>query len=455
MENIEINNQEFYEDEKFGRVPIGWEIKRLKDIFDFFPTSSYSRSKLIEQGEVGYIHYGDIHTKFNRVLDLKKDVLPFIPKELMKKHENLKDGDVIVSDASEDWEGVGKCIEIINIEDKKIISGLHTLHLRPKSDDFILGFKGYIFCIYQVAINIKSLATGMKVYGISKPNLGRVLLPIPPKPEQTAIATILSKVDEAIEATRQSIKAAEKLKKALMQNLLTGKLKPDGTWRTEVEFYDDEKFGKVPVGWEVKKVGDKSICSINPNYKFDKGREYDFIPMDAVNDKFRGVSYLEKRKIEGGGYTRFKLGDILFAKITPCTENGKVALIDKINTNIGFASTEFIIFQPKETIDNTFYYYILSSDRVHNLSVSLMEGTTGRQRVPWKVFKNRVFAPIPNDINEQISISSKLKSIEMDNIQKQTKIQTLQRLKKSLMQNLLTGKVRLDVEAINKIISEQ
>src|SRR5690554_1130295 len=74
--------------------------------------------------------------------------------------------------------------------------------------------------------------------------------------EQTAIATILSKVDEAIAATQNSIKAAEKLKKALMQNLLTGKLKPDGSWRTADEFYEDEKFGKVPMGWEVARVKD-------------------------------------------------------------------------------------------------------------------------------------------------------------------------------------------------------
>ena len=124
--------------------------------------------------------------------------------------------------------------------------------------------------------------------------------------EQKAIATILSKVDEAIKATENSIKAAEKLKKSLMQNLLTGKLKPDGTWRKEEEFYKDEKFGNVPVGWKMKAIGDNSNCDINPNYKFIKGMEYDFIPMEAINDSFGGVSSsIEKRVIDGGGYTRY------------------------------------------------------------------------------------------------------------------------------------------------------
>jgi type I restriction enzyme S subunit len=145
----------------------------------------------------------------------------------MKKYENLKDGDVIVSDASEDWAGVGKCIEIINIEDKKVISGLHTLHLRPKSDDFILGIKGYIFNIYQVATNIKRLATGMKVYGISKPNLGRVLLPVPTEPEQILIKKKLDYASNDISQKQTKIRTLQRLKKSLMQNLLTGKVRVD------------------------------------------------------------------------------------------------------------------------------------------------------------------------------------------------------------------------------------
>jgi len=220
-------DDEFYEDEKFGKVPVGWEVKKVKDCFDFYPTSSYSRSKLIKQGEIGYIHYGDIHTKFDRILDLAKDNLPFIPKELMKKYENLKDGDIVVSDASEDWVGVGKCVEIINVEERRIISGLHTLHLRPKSDDFILGIKGYIFNIYQVATNIKSLATGMKVYGISKPNLGRVLLPIPTEQEQKLIKKQLDFCSNDIQSKQTKTQTLQRLKKSLMQNLLTGKVRLD------------------------------------------------------------------------------------------------------------------------------------------------------------------------------------------------------------------------------------
>jgi len=450
METLNTENRDFYEDINYGKVPVGWKVKRLKDIFDFFPTSSYSRSKLIEQGEIGYIHYGDIHTQFDRVLDLKKDVVPFIPKELMKKYENLKDGDIVVSDASEDWTGVGKCIEIINIEDKKIISGLHTLHLRPKSVDFILGIKGYILSIYQVAVSIKSLATGMKVYGISKPNLGRVILPIPPKPEQTAIATILSKVDEAIETTRQSIKAAKKLKKALMQNLLAGKLKPDGTWRTDDEFYEDEKFGKVPVGWEIKK-GKKIFKSF-------------------------GSSTLDKVNLS-------KQGECIYMKVSDFNIEGNELFIEKANIMFSFDKNESLNYCEPNFIVMSKRGEAIRKNRVRLLAkrtlldpnlmaLKIIDGNplffkflleqmnlqrflenSALPQLNNKDFYPRYYLYPPIDEQDEISniILNQYNAIQS----KQTKIQTLQRLRKSLMQNLLTGKVRLDVEAINKIISEE
>jgi type I restriction enzyme S subunit len=87
--------------------------------------------------------------------------------------------------------------------------------------------------------------------------MGKIKLSYPKNySEQKTIAAILSKVDEAIAAVEDSIKAAEKVKKALMQNLLTGKLKPDGTWRSDDEFYTDEKFGKIPKNWKTYQVGD-------------------------------------------------------------------------------------------------------------------------------------------------------------------------------------------------------
>lgn len=279
---------------------------------------------------------------------------------------------------------------------------------------------------------------------LTAPKVKRIKIDLPQsKEEQTAIANILSKVDEAITSVQNSIASAERLKKSLMQNLLTGKMKPDGTLRTPEEFYIDEKFGIVPVGWKVKAIGDKSVCKINPMYKYRKKEVYDFIPMEAIKENFEGLVYVEEQVIDDGSYTRFKAGDILFAKITPCSENGKVAYIEHINSEIGFASTEFIVFHPTENVDGKFLFLLLSSGYVHRLAISLMEGTTGRQRIPWKIFRNRIFVPMPDKV-EQTKIVDKILAFDKQIKENNNKITVLERLKMSLMQNLLTGKTRIN-----------
>ena len=178
---------EFYIDEKFGKVPVGWEVKRVDALFDFYPTASYSRAMLSDNGECKYIHYGDIHTRFDAFLDISKEILPCINKDMVKKFVYLEDGDIIISDTSEDYEGVGKLVEIVNIGDSKVISGLHTLLIRPKTDELMNGFKGYLFNEERVRLEFLKNVTGIKVYSISKNSLANVLLPIPPRDEQIQI----------------------------------------------------------------------------------------------------------------------------------------------------------------------------------------------------------------------------------------------------------------------------
>lgn len=216
---------EFFKDDKIGNVPVGWDLKPIGKCFEFFPTATYSRSELMSKGECKYIHYGDIHTKFNGFLDVQKSELPFISNEMARKYCNVVDGDLILADASEDYDGVGKSIEIKNIGDDYVISGLHTLHLRDRNDFFVNGYKGYMLHHWKVRNSIQKISTGIKVYSISKNDFKKILLPIPSKPEQTEIYQSINKIDSVIEPKQAKINKLERLKKSLLQNLLTGKVK--------------------------------------------------------------------------------------------------------------------------------------------------------------------------------------------------------------------------------------
>ena len=212
----------------FGKeieIPEEWEVKKFNEIFDFLRTGTNSRSDLSESGDAQYIHYGDIHTKWNLILECKSAKIPFIENDKIKNLSLLKDGDLIIADASEDHEGSGTSILLKNIENKQVVSGLHTIALRDNSQITQSEFRAYITSIKFVKIQIIAQVTGISVFGLSKTNLKKMKITIPLLPEQQKIASILSNADAYIQKNQEYKKKMELLKKGLMQKLLTGQIR--------------------------------------------------------------------------------------------------------------------------------------------------------------------------------------------------------------------------------------
>jgi len=455
MNNKDSSTKGFYTHEKFGLVPIGWDVVKLGDYFDFFPTASYSRALLSETGDCGYIHYGDIHTRFDRFIDAKTDTLPCISEEMVKRYTPITDGDLIISDASEDYEGVGKSVEVINIGQKVIISGLHTLHLRVKNNEFITGFKGYILNQEKVRNSILRIATGIKVYSVSKTELKKIYLPKPPEDEQIQITNILSLVDSAIQATQNSIKAAEKLKKGLMQNLLIGKLKPDGRWRTKDEFYKDEKFGNVPVGWVVARVKDfgniqtgKTPPTAEHEVFSDNSDSENSImfltPGDVGITKYLSTS--ERHVTLKGLKYSYELPLNTVCIVCIGSTIGKIGITQTISCTNQQINSVIL----NENNDSEFFYYMMLYRSSHFREIAGINATPQINKSGLSKYK----LLRPENKEEQIKISQKIAIVDKEIENKTNKISILHKLKKSLMQNLLTGKVRVDVEKTNQIFNE-
>jgi type I restriction enzyme S subunit len=211
-----------YKPSELGEIPEDWEVLVYGDVFTFLSTSTNSRADLSDSGDYGYIHYGDIHTKWNNKLDLSKSTIPRISSELVNS-DFIENGDIIMADASEDYAGIGKSVEVINVHANKVVAGLHTFLLRDKSKVYVDGFRGYLHCIPAVKTTFDRLATGMKVYGISKNNLFVVPIPVPPREEQVSITSMLSEMDLEIQALDQRLNKTRQIKQGMMQELLTGK----------------------------------------------------------------------------------------------------------------------------------------------------------------------------------------------------------------------------------------
>ena len=203
-----------------------WVVKTFGEVFSYLPTATNSRSDLVDDGDTFYIHYGDIHTQFHSHLDFTETAPPRIERSKCRNAALLKNGDWVMADASEDHDGVGKTIEIQGLDDKiNAIAGLHTFALREKTSIFAPGFKGHLGNLNSLHEQYLRVATGMKVYGVSKTALKDLELPVPHPNEQTAIATILSDMDAEITALESKLAKARQLKQGMMQELLTGRIR--------------------------------------------------------------------------------------------------------------------------------------------------------------------------------------------------------------------------------------
>lgn len=277
---------------------------------------------------------------------------------------------------------------------------------------------------------------------LTAPKVKRIKINIPQsKTKQTAIATILSKVDEAIEAVQGSIAAAERLKKSLMQNLLTGKMKPDGTFRTPEEFYTDEKFGQVPVGWKVKKL--KDIASIQRgkfghrprnDERFYNGN-YSFV---QTNDVVESVLYLKR-----ASQSLNELG----ASVSKCFPRNTIIMT--IAANIGYVTlAQYEVYFPdsliginaNENIINPMYLLFQLMGYKNVLDALATE--SAQKNINYSNLRPLTIL-LPTNLEEQLQITKRIIMVFNEIECKKSKILILERLKKSLMQNLLTGKVKI------------
>lgn len=234
---------------------------------------------------------------------------------------------------------------------------------------------------------------------------------------QEKIASILSTVDKNIEQTKKTIEKVEKLKKSMMQNLLTGKIKPDGTKRREDEFCIDEKFGKVPKGWDIGKAKDFFVLQ----------RGYDLPDSQVENGKYpvvksNGVDiYHNEYKENGPGVITGR--------------SGSIGNVNYINSNYWPHNTSLFIKDFKGNHPKFIYYY-LQYMHLERLLAGTSVPTLNRN----DVHRIKITFPRNND-QKQITkildlIVNRIKILDL-------KISKIQKLKKSLMQNLLTGKIEV------------
>lgn len=201
-----------------------------------------------------------------------------------------------------------------------------------------------------------------------------------------------------------------------------------------------EWIGEMPEHWAISKIKHVADFAPNLNLEFDEEQPIGYVPMDRVKSGYLlpGESLFQNLST---GLVPFQEGDIVMAKVTPCFENGNIAVAKNLSQRVAYGSSELFVFR-SHGVDTDYLYYFLQTNLFKDASVATMTGTGGLKRVSSSFVRN-AYLPMPSVV-EQKEISSHLgreiRKMEETIIQKEQLIEDLEAYKKSLIYEVVTGK---------------
>jgi len=305
-------------------------------------------------------------------------------------------------------------------------------------------FLNYCFsALYSSNINYCSIKQTTGIQNLDSEAYLQEKVGVPSYSEQQKIAQFLdyetANIDALIDEQKRLIELLKEKRQAVVSHAVTKGLNPD------VPMKDSgvEWLGEVPEHWNIIPL--KHIAKLNPSkseYTGSKSALCTFIPMEKL--KTNCLELDENRTISEVylGYTYFREGDVLFAKVTPCFENRNTAVASNLTNGIGFGSSEINVFRPYK-VAARFMYYRLLEDVLVNFWTSEMTGAGGLKRVPSNVIENYLIA-LPN-ATEQEKIASYLddRIQKMDELSSEAKhnVELLEERRSALISAAVTGKI--------------
>lgn len=247
--------------------------------------------------------------------------------------------------------------------------------------------------------------------GGAQPNISQAILKsleilLPPKEVQQQIVSkieeLFSELDKGIEELKTAQQRLKVYRQAVLKWAFEGKLTNE-----------DVKDGELPERWQLKAINE--VAKLNPKLpskeNISDDLEVQFLPMKLVEEVVNKVHLDETKKfkdVQKGSYTPFINGDVIFAKVTPCMENGKVAVVENLKNGIGYGSSEFHVIRCSDELLNKFAFYFIVQDNFRNEATNAMTGAVGLRRVPKQFIENYII-PLPT-VEEQQQIVQEIES---------------------------------------------
>ncbi len=408
-----------------------WDVTTFGDSFNFLRTANNSRAQMSAAGTVGYIHYGDLHTKWHTSIDCSTVQLPKLAAELVRDVPRLRNGDLVLADASEDNEGLGIAVEVHGVRDQDVVAGLHTLLLRDKGGRFADGFRGLIQFQPSVRRSLRASATGISVYGISRTALARIEVQRPPIPEQCNIVSALRDTDSLIATLAALIAKKRNIMRGVSEALLTGTTRLPG-------FAD---------AWSAVRLGSigATFGGLTGKTKKDfgsgTGRYVTFI--NVISNTIIDMLALDRVRLAPGEVqTLVRKGDLLFngSSETPDEVGMCAAVLDDVP---GVYLNSFCFgfrVRPDVRANALFFAHLFRGSVGRGLMRALAQGAIRYNLSKASFLKLEV--PLPGAV-EQDAIADVLRDMDSEIAALETRHAKTQALRRGMMQDLLTGRIRL------------
>ncbi len=276
---------------------------------------------------------------------------------------------------------------------------------------------------------------------------------LPELSSQKAIAHILGTLDDKIELNRKTNETLEAMAKALFKSWFVDfdpvRAKAEGRptgFPAEIsdlfpDSFEDSEMGEIPSGWVIGRL--EEILEIDPQRQLRRGSISPYLEMKGVPTSGHSAVEVIAREFSSG--SKFRNGDTLLARITPCLENGKTAFVDFLKDGeTGWGSTEFIVMCGRQQEVNPFAYYLARSEAFRNNAIQNMVGSSGRQRVPSDAVSGFTLPLPPEEILGKFGLLATDLMRRISANADQSLI--LSKIRDALLQKLISGEIRIPVD---------
>ncbi|WP_371194802.1 restriction endonuclease subunit S [Glaciecola sp. SC05] len=411
--------------------------KKLHELAEVFSGYAFKSKDLGEEG-LPVVKIKNVNDKI-----VSKQCDQFLPNNLVTerlKKYLLQKEDILVAMTGQG--SLGRIGKMINQKGQYIVNQRVGIVRSKVEDDSVAEYLFSVLALDEFEQQLYSLGAGAGQPNVSAVDIGNLDIPYPDKSSRKFISKARANYDNLIENNNRRIAILEDMAQSLYREWFVNFRYPNHEDNLEADGKPkliDSPLGQIPEGWEVKSAAE--AITINPKTKLVKDGEKPFVGMSGLSEGSMVIGDIIEKT--GNSGAKFINRDTLFARITPCLQNGKTGYVQFLTPEqpVGFGSTEFIVLRESEYLSSEFIYLLSRSNNFREHAIQSMTGATGRQRVHNDCFASCYLPVPPKELMKEFTELVKPMFKSIFNLSKRN--ENLKQQRDMLLPKLISGQIEL------------